>query len=222
MKEKTNSIKARDLRLYKENDLKPLSYKTDKLCFNFDSIFQKKKKLDSVFDHKGSKQFLNSKKLALQHIRLDEDNFSNNNSDTQSESDNKQKKKSRLAFPKTTILKNAHNRAKSSNNIFFLENNNLKDKKNEPRKSKNLDKNFHNMKTLVAKEFNVTKKINKFFSSQELKMFSDKEIKKIKPIKKVENKKKDKSENKFFHFIESDKDNNSIDSSILKVVSQIN
>ena len=44
MKEKTNSIKARDLRLYKENDLKPLSYKTDKLCFNFDSIFQKKKK----------------------------------------------------------------------------------------------------------------------------------------------------------------------------------
>ena len=93
MNEKANSTKTRDLRLSQENDLKPLRYKTDKLCFNFDSIFQKKIKLDSTFDHKGSKQFLNSKKLALEHIKLDEDNFSNNNSDTQSESKNQQKKR---------------------------------------------------------------------------------------------------------------------------------
>ncbi len=59
--------------------------------------------------------------------------------------------------------------------------------------------------------------MNTQFSSQELRMFKDKDLKKIKPIKtKFKTKKENKED--FFPFIES---GTSVDSSIFKIVSQI-
>ena len=48
---------------------------------NKNSLIKKKFKLSSAFDHKGSKHFLNSKKIALQQIILD-DNTNSGDSDT--------------------------------------------------------------------------------------------------------------------------------------------
>jgi hypothetical protein len=202
-----------------ENEIKPIRYKTDNnIDIIFRKFFKKKIRFNSAFDHKGSKQFLKSKKLALQHIIIDENNSSSNESDTQNES-NKRAKSPKLKHPKTTVIKKVENRAKSSNNIFFLKHDNLKNKAYETSNNKN-KKLF--VKSLVTKELNINKKINKFFSSQELKMFHDKEINKIKPIKNYENNSKINKENKqkLFPFVESD-NNKSIDSSLFNMVSQM-
>ena len=97
-------------------------------------------------------------------------------------------------------------------------NNNLKNK-SQYSKHKNYRKESM-IRTLVTNELNVHKRLNKNFSLQELKMFGDREIRKIKPIKKNINEEKDDNENKqkFFPFVESE---NSIDSSLFNMVSQI-
>lgn len=202
-----------------ENEIKPIRYKTDNnIDIIFKKFFKKKIRFNSAFDHKGSKQFLKSKKLALKHIIIDEKNSSSNESDTENES-NKRTKSPKLKHPKTTVIKKVENRAKSSNHIFFLNHDNLKNKAYETSNNKN-KKVF--IKSLVTKELNINKKINKFFSSHELKMFHDKEINKIKPIKNYENPSKINKETKqkLFPFVESD-NNKSIDSSLFNMVSQM-
>ena len=96
-------------------------------------------------------------------------------------------------------------------------NNNLKNKTQDSK-----DKNFRKenmIRTLVINELNVNNRSNKNFSSQELKMFGDREIRKIKAIKKKKgNKNDDKNKNNYFPFVEGD---NSIDSSLMKMVLQI-
>ena len=204
---------------FRENEIKPIRYKTDNnIDIIFKKFFKKKIRFNSAFDHKGSKQFLKSKKLALKHIIIDENNSSSNESDTENES-NKRTKSPKLKHPKTTVIKKGENRAKSSNHIFFLNHDNLKNKAYETSNNKN-KKVF--IKSLVTKELNINKKINKFFSSQELKMFHDKEINKIKPIKNYENNSKINKETKqkLFPFVESD-NNKSIDSSLFNMVSQM-
>ena len=216
MKGKTYS--NNDLLFDTKKAITPLRHKSDKMCIKYENFFKKKIKFDSAFDHKGSKQFLDSKKLALQQIII-EDDFSNNESDTRSES-NKQKKKMKIKHPKTTYIKHGIIKAKSSNNIFILDNN-IKDSDIKKSKHKGRNSNLHIIKTLVTKELNVTKKIKQFFSSQELKMFSDKQINKIKPIKIKENDIEDKDKNMFFPFVESDNADKNVDSSILQMVTEI-
>ena len=199
--------------IIKENGplaLKPKSFKSDKINDDIRNFFKKKIKFNSAFDHKGSKHFLHSKNEALQQIVIDEDS-SNNDSDTQSGSI---KKKYKHRHVKTCI----NNKARSSIYLDNVMNNNLK---NKTRDSK--DKNFRKenmIRTLVTNELNVHKRLNKNFSSQELKMFGDKEIRKIKPIKKniKGDKNDDENKNKCFPFVEGD---NSIDSSLLNMVKQI-
>ena len=60
--------------------------------------------------------------------------------------------------------------------------------------------------------------MNKNFSSQELRMFEDKTISKIKPIKKIKNNNENDNNHKHFPFVESE---NSSVSSLFKMVSQI-
>ena len=201
-----------------DNNLKPIRFKSDNnISKNIANFFKKKIKLSSAFDHKGSKQFLLSKKEALQQIIIDDnDNSSNNDSYSKSDS-NKQKKYLKYRHPKTFLTNHGNIRAKSSNNLYkYSTTDNIR--KKQQKMSKNKD---NKIKTLVTKELNMHKRsINKFFSSQELKMFEDKEIKKIKPIKKINNdlENKKESKNKLFPFVESD---NSIDSSVFKIVSQM-
>lgn len=191
-----------------ENELKPIRVRTDDNISNiFRKFFKKKFIFNSAFDHKGSKQFLNSKKLALKHIIIDEDNSSSN--DTQNEKNH----------PQTAIFQTIKDRAKSTNDIFLLEHNHLKNKANELSNDKN--KNNHKKqyyKSVVTKELNIKKIIKKFLSLEELKMFKDKNINKIKPIKKLEFIKENNK--KFYPFVETD-NSNSIDSSIINLVSQI-
>ena len=196
---------------------KPRQFKSGKINDNIKNFFNKKIKFDSAFDHKGSKHFLHSKKAALEQIVIDDNDSSNNDSETQSASITKKKKHLKYKHPKTCKTTKILNKAQSSNDLGTIMNNKLKHKTADPK-----DKNFKRdlIRTLVTNELNVHKRINKNFSSQELKMFEDKEIKKIKPIKKLDSINQTNGENKqrIFPFVEED---NSIDSSLMKIVSQI-
>ena len=81
-------------------------------------------------------------------------------------------------------------------------NTNLKNKKQDS-KDKNCRKG-NMIRTLVTNELNVHKRLNKNFSSQELKMFRDREIRKIKPIKTniKDDKNDDENKHKCFPFVE--------------------
>ena len=216
---------------YQNNKVNKISNINDNLFF----FFKKKINLSSVFDHKGSKKFLDSKEVALQLIILDENNISLDNENDKNKNDNHNLKNFRLNYQKIFI---ENNRPKSSNNLMGFSNkdnnNEFKEKKsNRNTKSKHKENNYsknnenhlyqvnHIHKTLVEKEINTNKKFNKFFSSQELKMFEDKDIKKIRPIKKTPIELKIKKEKiKIFsdNFVESE---NSFDSSLFNIVSQM-
>ena len=222
MVDKSNTSNTKFI-LFGTNELKPIRIKGDDRISNiFRKFFKKKMHFNSAFDHKGTKQFLKSKKLALENIIIEDNNSSNNDSDTQNESD-KQKKSPKMKYPKTTIIKKDRNRPKSSNNIFLLGHDNLKNKAHEMSHSNKKDNKKPFVKSLVSKELNIHTKLNKyFFSSQELKMFQDKDINKIKPIKKFINNLniRKKNEQHFYNFVEKDNDE-SIDSSLFNIVSQM-
>lgn len=77
-----------------DSDMLAFHYKSSKINkINDFSTFFKKIKFSSAFDHIGSKQFLSSKKAALQQIIIDENDSLSNNEDTLSNSNKKQKKK---------------------------------------------------------------------------------------------------------------------------------
>ena len=210
MSAKTSTIEAK-LVIEGVNGLQPSKFKSDTINITLANFFQKKFKFNSAFDHIGSKQFLLSKNAALEKIVInDSDNISNNDSDTKNES-NKQKKK----LKKTNKQKK---QVKSSNNLLYFSNKLLNNK--SPRKSKvkiKDNKKSKLIKTSVTKELNFNKNCHKYSSSLELKMLKDKEIKKIKPIKKINNF-FDETKHKLFPLVESEK---SDDSSLFNIVSQM-
>ena len=198
-----------------------IRYKSDKnIKKTLANFFQKKIKFSSAFDYKGSKQFLNSKKKALQQIVIDDDydNSSNNDNTNDNDNDNdnyndfksvgtKRKKYPPLAHPKTFSTNQEQViHPQSCNNLYKYTRTDNNRKKNKRRKTKTKNNNKNPIK--------------KYFSSQELKMLKDEEIKKIKPIKKVNEFSLHKKirTSKFFHYAESDK---SMDSSIFNIVSQM-
>lgn len=220
MNTKTDSLSEQhiiDKRNKHKLKLKPKHLKIQMCNNNIENFFKKKIILNSAFDHKGTKHFLNSKKAALEKIVLeDNDISSNNDSDTQSES-NKHKKHEKYRYPMTCVNNCQNQRAKSSSNLFYISTNKLKIKAQESPNGRSKNKKKYLIKTLLTNEFNVKKRFNHKFSNQELKMFKDKDLKKIKPIKtNIETKKENK--NDFFPFIES---GTSVDSSLFKIVSQI-
>lgn len=218
------------------------STKFNKINDNFSSFFKKRIQFSSAFDHIGSKQFLRSKKAALEQIVIDENNISSNNEDIQSNNNNKRKSKKREKY---RYRKSDKNRPKSSDDVLeYTKKKKLRKKtydkietKSKSRKSRSKSKSKSRskskgkskekekekesiIKSYCTKELDISKKLEKCYSSQELKMFNDEEINKIKPIKSNFNKMKTKKTNllnKNFHFIGSEK---SIDS-IFKVVSEM-
>ena len=99
-----------------DSDMLAFHYKSSKInkINDFSTFFKKKIKFSSAFDHIGSKQFLSSKKAALQQIIIDENDSLSNNEDTLSNSNKKQKKKRE----KLRYRKSDKNRPKSSDNIL--------------------------------------------------------------------------------------------------------
>ena len=209
------------------NNLRPSRHKSDRIhktkknIEDFTYFFTKKIKFNSAFDHIGSKQFLNSKKEALELIILDEDSILSDN-----EIKNNKKIERRMKY-ENSITKNK--RPKSSKNTTdFMEKNNFTNKVLDKKSSKG--KNYSEKKnkkkrinTSIVQKFNNKNKKSKFFSSQELKMFEDKEVQKIKPIKKLYkdleiNKKKNNTKISQFQFVGS---GISSDSSLFDIVSQM-
>ena len=217
MKGKTDSqIKKNIIVGGKDNKMKS-NIQSDNINLNIENFFQKKINFNSAFDHKGSKHFLHSKKVALQQIVIDDDDSSNND-DTQSGS-NKEKKNLKNIFPKSSLNFNKANRAKSSSNLFYISNDKLKNKIQDiGKQNTHKYKKEHIIHTFATKKFSPQKHMNKNFSSQELRMFEDKTIQKIKPIKKIKNNIENEKDHKYFPFVESE---NSSVSSLFKMVSQI-
>jgi len=189
-----------------------------KTMTNIDSLINKKFKLNSAFDRKGAKNFLNSKKIALQQIILDDD--ASTDSD-QKNSTNKQKKNSNKNKNFSGKSLEKKERASiNSNNIAVMKNSYKK--KKEEKKMNEYFSNFYGSSTNNKKYFSskkMSKKLpHKFCSNQELKMFKDKEIKKIKSIKKEKKKSKSKKNNfgnENISFMEKN------DSSIFDIIAQL-
>ena len=200
----------------KDLKLKSSNIQSDNKNSNLEIFFKKKINFISAFDHKGSKHFLHSKKIALQQIIIDDDDFSNNG-DTESGS-NKDKKHLKYIFSKPSLILEG-NRAQSSNNLFYVSNYKLKNKAQDIEKHINQkNKKEQIIHTFATKKYSPQKHMNKNFSSQELRMFEDKTISKIKPIKKIKNNNENDNNHKHFPFVESE---NSSVSSLFKMVSQI-
>ena len=201
-----------------DSDMLAFHYKSSKIN-DFSTFFKKKIKFSSAFDHIGSKQFLSSKKAALQQIIIDENDSLSNNEDTLSNSNKKQKKKRE----KLRYRKSDKNRPKSSDNILeYTKKKKIRGKAYDKNDAKSKEIQKENLiKTIITRELDVTKTLEKCYSSQEQKMFNDEELNKIKPIKSNFNKIKTKKERNQltidFSFIGSE---NSIDS-IFKVVSEM-
>lgn len=190
------------------------SAKLNKINDNFTNFFKKKIKFSSAFDHIGSKLFLISKKAALEQIIIDDDSISSNNEETQINNNkkiNKKREKYRYRKSDDYILESTKKKKLRRKTYDKIES-----KSNSKSKSKE-----YIIKTIVTKELDLSKKLDTCYTSQELKMFQDEEINKIKPIKSNFNKMKTNKENNHlttnFPFVGTE---NSIDS-IFKVVSEM-
>ena len=188
------------------------------------NFFQKKIHFSSVFDYHGSKQFLNSKKEALQKIVIDDDDneFSSNDENNNDNNDNfnyiksvgnKYKKNGAFIHPKTYIKDHWHMHIHPQSTKYLC-------KYTKTTKTDDNNKKKKKGRKRAKTKGNRGSIRERCFSSQELKMFKDKEIKKIKPIKKANNLLLNNhfGSSKFFHLLESDK---SMDSSLVNIVSQM-
>ena len=163
---------------------------------NKNSLIKKKFKLSSAFDHKGSKHFLNSKKIALQQIILDEGDCETENDTNEKVKDSKKLRKysCKISLPNVEIKKHL----KDSLNIEHYKKN-INKKSPEKMKSTSVNDPLKKMFASSTNNQHYLSKKNishKFFSNQEIKMFEDKDIKKIKPIKNKEIKNENENENK--------------------------
>ena len=143
----------------------------------------KKFNLNSAFDHKGAKSFLKSKEKALKKIIIDENLY-----DEKSIESNK-KKEECLNIPKIGShqdLFRLNNKNKDKNQHYLTS---LNDNKNKilntthDKEEKLISANENEIINKKDKHLKIKKKSTQFYSQSELKMFNDKELKKLKPIK---------------------------------------
>ena len=157
----------------------------------------------SAFDHKGAKSFLKSKGKALKEIILD-GSISEEEEEKEEEIIIKKEEKKRRKYPSSKfITKDSKNQIKKyslekdkiisrnyletiNNHICYTLENHNKSKKKSKKKKKlvsNKDNDAY-LKNFLNKELNVDKiKSLKYCSEIELKMFNDKSLDKLKPIK---------------------------------------
>ena len=196
---------------------------------NFISNLQKFA-FSSAFDYKGAKSFLKSKEKALDKIILDE-NIQSHKNDKKKFIKNNENEES----PKKTKRKETHNDISplSIKNKYQSKIEEMKEeispknmtRKNHSRKELNnfkIWKNKNDEKIMKDIGLKMPKISSKFRSQIELKMFNDKSLNKIKPIKVP--KPKYTQINLKFPELNENKRNNSIrsDSSLIQLISEIN
>ena len=149
----------------------------------------------SAFDHKGAKSFLKSKGKALKEICINE-----NISDEEEQNKKKEEKKKHKISSSKYITKQLKKdmisyktKIKSTNNLQIFQNQIYDDHSKEKKKSKkkkfkkvvsSKENNYTHINTFLKKDFkNISKTPSKFQSQIELKMFNDKSLNKLKPIR---------------------------------------
>ena len=192
--------------------VRPSLLKINKTKININSLINKKFKFNSAFDEKGAKNFLKSKKIALQQIILDDGDENNESSETErKKAKNNSLKKWRRNTRKRVLTNDSKkNKIHSCTNVCLYNQNNKSNNNNDNIKSSK-DIHYSSNKELINK-----KKIRRFLSSHELKMFENKEIKKIKAIKKVSKTKfNNEKNNEDISFLEKN------DTSIIDILSEM-
>ena len=192
---------------------------------NFISNFQKFS-FTSAFDYKGAKSFLKSKEKALDKIVIDENiqNHKNNIKNKEDEAENPKKRKRKETYTEISPLsiKNKYHSKIDDEKKEISPKNKLR--KNHSKKEINtfkIMKNKNEKKIMNDIGLKMPKIPSKFCSRIELRMFNDKNLNRIKPIK-VPKPKYTHNNLKFPEF-EKNNMNNSIrsDSSLIKLVSEI-
>ena len=153
----------------------------------------------SAFDHKGAKSFLKSKGRALKEICIDECLSDEEEQNKKKEEKKKQKIASCKGFNKNItkqlkkdLISNKKN-TKSMKNIHLLHNQIYDDHSKDKKKSKkskfkkvvsSKENDYIHINTFLKKDFkNISKTPLKFQSQIELKMFNDKSLNKLGPIR---------------------------------------
>ena len=190
----------------------PSLLKINKTKTNINCLINKKFKFDSAFNQKGAKNFLKSKKIALQQIILDD-----NDEDNESPSETERKKQKNISLKKRrrNTRKRAltddskKNKIHSCTNVCHYKNNKFINNNDNIKNSKDI--HYSSNKDLISK-----KKIRRLLSTHELKMLGNKEIKKIKAIKKVPRTKfNNQKNNEDISFLDKN------DSSIIDILSEM-
>ena len=167
-------------------------------------LIEKKFQFISAFDKKVARNFLNAKHKALEKITFEDEDII--------ETENKNINVKRRKSPEKKYSK--HRRVVTSDAINVSINSpSLKKRVHQSGFGSKINNNkthHHNKDVLNSQK-------HKFYSSHELKMFGDKEIKKIKSIKKKAQKKKSTKKNEK----EEDISMNQNDSSIFDILSQL-
>lgn len=202
-------------------------------------------KFSSVFDYKGAKSFLKSKGIALKEICID-DNLSDEEEQNKKKEEKKRHKITSCKGFNKYISKHLKKdilsyktRIKSTENLHLLHKftyDNYSKEKKRTKKNKfkkvvsSKENNYIHINTFLKKDFkNYSKTPLNFQSQTELKMFNDKSLNKLKPIrgKNTIDKLGDKkmgtftnSHNEYFPFLKSD--TSKTDSTLLNIVSEIN
>lgn len=184
----------------------------------------------SAFDHKGAKLFLKSKEKALDEIVIDEDsqshkkdkkNLLKNNADDEGNSNKKKRKEMNTDISPLSIKSKFQSKIEDEKEEKLYK---INARKNHCRKEFNNFKFWNNKndeKIMNDIGLKMPKASSKFCSRLELRMFNDKSLNKIKPIK-VTKPKYTHNNLKFPEFNENNrKASTKSDASLIKLVSEI-
>lgn len=186
----------------------------------------------SVFDHKGCKKFLQSKNIALQEILVNDEEIESNKKNKENEKiiqiyginefSNKRKSEEKKNYSKNFL---------TPEKLYKCQNENSKTNKSKDKKKEKSIKNKIKIKKPMTNKFlwsykicdindelskHKNGKIAKTRNTYEIKMFKDKDIKNIEPIKKA---KQNKSNKECYNFVKIDSEEN--DLSLFDMINQL-
>ena len=217
--------------------LKPVSLKnsliTNSEILKFISSGLKNKiNFTSVFDYKGSKNFLHSKNIALQEILINDEDIEINKEkgkiiqlyEIESEFSIKRKSEEKNYYSKNCL---------TPQKLYGYQNENTKSNKSKDKKKEKSSKNKRRIKIPLTNKFlysykiddindelskNKNGKITKTRNTYEKKMLKNKDIKEIEPIKK---KRQNKSNKECYNFVTINTEEKENDLSLFDMISQL-
>ena len=206
---------------------KPKSLNNPELMKFISSGIKSKMSFTSAFDHKGSKNFIEAKKIALQEILVLDDNIDNIE---EKEALNYKTKNTKIfkmeelsiantqkkhLTPETSLTKIQNENTKSNKNKS--QNKRERGKVRKPKTKKNLWRyKIKDFDDELNKDKDKKSNKKKIFKSHEIEMFKDKKIKLLEPIKNPKNNEKDKTN---YNFVKKNSEEN--DLSLFDLVNQL-